>query len=99
MTRLYSKPEKLAELYAWMKAYFEKNQRHASNSEVVEAGFAKTSSHVRYLFAAMEERGMMERDPHVARGVRLLPLEQAADDVQPVTQFHPYILHPKGHTP
>jgi SOS-response transcriptional repressor LexA len=84
MSKLYSKPEKLKELYAWMKAYFDRNQRHATNAEIVEAGFAKTSSHVRYLFTAMEERSMMARDPYVARGIRLLPLEQAADDVRVV---------------
>jgi SOS-response transcriptional repressor LexA len=98
MNKLYRKPEKLLELYQWMKAYFDRYQRHASNAEIVEAGFAKTGSHVRYLFTAMEERGMMERDPHIARGVRLLPLFYAAEDVQPVSEIKTFPYGPSPYT-
>ena len=67
----FSNPEKLISLWRWMEAYFKEHQRHASNRELVDAGFASSTSVIRFYFDHMALFGMLERDPGIARGLRL----------------------------
>jgi len=82
--RPYSKPEYLLKMYAFMQEYFKKNQRHVAISELVDAGFATSTSVVRYYFERMEEFGMIERTFGISRGVKILPPENFAPIIQQI---------------
>ena len=66
-------PAHFKKLYDHMEAYFQANQRHATNRELVDAGFASSTSHLRYYYNQMADLGMMTVSPGVARGVFLRP--------------------------
>ena len=87
----YSHPERLLTLYRFMESYFRKYQRHISNRELVMAGFAGSTSVVRYYFDQMIRLDMLELQKITkpdgtqytpARGIRLLPLSQAHKTVK-----------------
>ena len=86
--RPYRKPEFLIEIYLFMQEYLSKHQRPPNNREMVSAGFASSTSVIRYYYGRMRDFSMLEIDDHVARGIRLLPLKNS----------HPIIrnLLPKG---
>lgn len=48
-----------------------------SNRELVDAGFAKSTSTIRWYFDRMADLGMLEVQPRISRGVHLLPLKGA----------------------
>lgn len=73
----YQDPKFLISIYRYMQSYLEKKQRYPTNREMVEAGFATSTSVIRYYYKKMGELGMLERDFGVSRGVRLLPLIKA----------------------
>ena len=81
-------PEHFKKLYSHMEAYFQANQRHATNRELVEAGFASSTSHLRYYYNQMADLGMMKLTPGVARGVFLLPRSEweSGDVSEPETK-------------
>jgi hypothetical protein len=81
---VYHDPAYLIRLWKWLKEYFDRNQRHATNREVVQAGFASSTSVVRYYYNAMVEYQMLKLDHGIARGIRLLLLEHAHPAVQEI---------------
>lgn len=59
-------------LYSFIAAMQAEKQRSPSLSELINAGFATSTSVIRHYLVILEQRGLIERDPYVARGIRVV---------------------------
>ncbi len=92
--RQYFNPQRLIEIYRHMEAYQKKHGFGVSNREMVLAGFASSTSVIRYYYGRMEALNMIVqpkleidgRTISVSRGIQLLPLEQADPLIQNLIQ-------------
>jgi len=83
--RPYSRPEHLLRMYRHMKAYQDQHGTGISRKELVEAGFASSTSVIAYYIVRMKRLGMAEvhqvtvggRTFTPSRSVILLPLSGA----------------------
>ncbi len=66
-------PAHLERMYAWMQAYIENNGFPPTTHELVDAGFARSTSVVVYYLKKMQEFGMLARTHRIVRGIRLHP--------------------------
>lgn len=82
--RPFRDPAKLIDIYRHIEEYVRTHGYPPSSLEMVEAGFGSSTSVVHYFFLRMEQEGMMEITPRIARGIRLLPLEDASERVREV---------------
>lgn len=82
----YSNPEKLIAMYRYMQEYFRTNQRFPTNREMVERGFATSTSVIRFYYDHMERFHMLSRDPMIARGLHLYPLSRAHPAIRDIIE-------------
>lgn len=87
--KTYFHPEKLIQLYKYLETEFHKNQRYPSNMELVKAGFGASTSVIRFYYDHMERLKMLHRDYNIARGIRLLPLTHAAEEIKAILAMEP----------
>lgn len=78
----YRNKQKLLTLYQWMKGVFDARQRHVTFPEVIEAGFSRSTSHVSYLFDAMQNENMLRREYATPSGLMLIPPEKWSEDMK-----------------
>ena len=92
--RPYFNPQRLIEIYRYMEAYQKQHKVGVSNREMILAGFASSTSVIRYYYGRMEALKMIHqikveidgRIISVSRGLELLPLEQADPLIQNLIQ-------------
>lgn len=70
----YRKPEHLKLVLHYIENYRAEHGFSPSNREVAEAfptasGYDRSTAVVRYWFRCMEREGMIEYNPHIARGI------------------------------
>lgn len=66
-------PAHLVAMYDYMEAMFKKYQRYPTTREMVDAGYASSTSVVRYYYRKMAQYHMLIWQPTVARGTYLFP--------------------------
>lgn len=66
-------PPHLEKMWMFMGNYRAQHGYAPSNREMVDAGFATSTSVVRFYYKHMEALNMIERDETIARAIRLLP--------------------------
>jgi SOS-response transcriptional repressor LexA len=71
-------PGHLAKIYDYLEQKIKTDQRPPSNREMLEAGFASSTSVIRHYYHLMQRLGMIHLDYAVARGVRIVPRKQWA---------------------
>lgn len=92
--RHYFNPQRLLEIYRYMEAYQKEHGFGISNREMVMAGYASSTSVIRYYYGRMEALKMIcqpkleidGRTISVSRGIQLLPLENADPLIQNLIQ-------------
>lgn len=84
--RPYRYPEKLLKIYRYIARFRETHGYPPSILEMVDAGFASSTSILHYFLRRMVEEGMIEITPRVSRGIRLIPLDQASPRIQELTE-------------
>lgn len=84
--RTYSNLEKLLSIYHWIEQYIESHGFPPSNMELVDAGFAGSTSVIRYYYSRMIEMDMLKLEPNIARGIRLLPLAEASEEIRLIVE-------------
>jgi SOS-response transcriptional repressor LexA len=80
--RPFRDPMTLIGVYRKVEEFVKTNGYPPSIQDMVDVGVSPSTSVVRYYFLRMEQEGMMEITPRVARGIRLLPLVDASERVQ-----------------
>jgi len=80
----YRSATKLVRMHRWMDEYKKEHGYPPAIQELVDAGFAASTSVITYYFDRMQHLGMMERDFNIPRGIRLLSLKKAAPIIQEV---------------
>lgn len=78
----FSKPEKLIELANWITDYAIQNGYPPTIQEMVDAGFASSTSVIRYYFDRMTEENMLKITPRISRGIVVTPVEDWTKRVQ-----------------
>ena len=86
MKRIFYNLNHLVAIHRFMEEFWKEHRYGASNRDIVEAGFASSTSVVRYYYDRMEKLGMISiprieidgRKFTPARGIILLPLSKAA---------------------
>lgn len=66
-------------IYRFQKKYHSKHQRYATKMELVDLGIASSPYMVGYYYQRMEAEGMIEIEPRISRGIKLLPLKTAKE--------------------
>lgn len=66
-------PRHLVLMYEFMEKYIKENQYPPTNREMVDHGFAKSTSVIRFYYGRMEEYGMIQYIPGISRGIRMHP--------------------------
>lgn len=92
--RPYFNLQRLIEIYRHMDAYQKEHGFGVSNREMILAGFASSTSVIRYYYGRMEALKMIHQPKleidgrmiSVSRGIQLLPLEQADPLIQNLIQ-------------
>lgn len=79
-------PSHFVEMYNYMEAYVRKQGFPPSvreltgldeaNADTYQNGFATSTSVTRYYLARMQDFGMIEITPRIARGIKLVPRKQ-----------------------
>lgn len=82
MPKIYRNLIFLLHIYYWIEAYITKTGYPPSNRELIAAGFTCSTSTARYYYARMVELNMIKITPHIARGIKLLPLNEANKKIQ-----------------
>ena len=71
-----TRPGHMVRMYEYLERYHQDTQRFPSNREVMQAGFASSTSVVRYYYNKMICYGMLTVDHGIARGIRLIKREE-----------------------
>lgn len=78
-TRIYEGeeyPRHLVAMYDHIEAFKKVHEYAPSNRELVEAGFASSTSVIRHYLEKMEDFGMLTVTPKISRGIKLIPRHQ-----------------------
>jgi SOS-response transcriptional repressor LexA len=78
--------QKLVRMHHWINKYKREHGYPPAIQELVDAGFAASTSVITYYFDRMQSLGMMERDFNIPRGIRLLSLKKADPIIQEVVK-------------
>lgn len=104
--RVYHNPAYLLKIYNWIKEYKETHGFYPSNIELVAAGFAASSSVIRYYFSRMEEMKMIiipsmkigKRTCTPARSFLMLDLKDAHPAVAKLAESETTNINPNKDT-